>query len=119
SISIGQFSVSPERLAGLIALREDDKINSSAMTEIFDAMVDDEKSAEELAKEMNLIQVSDAGFVEPIIDGVIKDHPDEVERYRGGKQGLIGFFIGQVMQQSQGKANPQQVRELLTEKLEE
>src|SRR5699024_8577563 len=98
SIHIGQFSVSPERLAELITLREDDKINSSAMTEIFDAMVDDEKSAEELAKEMNLIQVSDTGFVEPIIDGVIAGHPDEVERYKDGKQGLIGFFIGQVMQ---------------------
>jgi aspartyl-tRNA(Asn)/glutamyl-tRNA(Gln) amidotransferase subunit B len=118
SIPINQFSVSPRRLAELIALREDDKISSSAMTEIFDAMVDGDKSAEEYAKEMNLIQVSDTGFIEPIADEIIDEHPDEVQRYRNGKQGLIGFFIGQVMQQSKGKANPKLVREILSEKLD-
>ncbi|HYW35802.1 MAG TPA: Asp-tRNA(Asn)/Glu-tRNA(Gln) amidotransferase subunit GatB [Balneolaceae bacterium] len=117
SIDIQQFSISPERLSELIALREDDKISSSAMTEIFDAMVDGDKSAEEYAKEMNLMQVSDTGFIEPIVDDVIADHPDEVERYQDGKKGLIGFFIGQVMQQSQGKANPQLVREMISNKL--
>ena len=118
SIAIGQFSISEERLAGLVQLRENDKINSSAMTEIFDAMLEEDQSAEALAKEMNLMQVSDSGFIEPIVDEVIESHPDEVERYRDGKKGLIGFFIGQVMQKSQGKANPQQVRELITERLE-
>lgn len=119
SIDIRSFSISPERLGGLIALREDDAINSSAMTDIFDAMLEEDKSAEELAKEMNLIQVSDTGFIEPIVDEVISQHPDEVERYKDGKKGLIGFFIGQVMQRSQGKANPNLVRELVAEKLEE
>lgn len=118
SIGINQFSVSEERLAGLIQLRENDKINSSAMTEIFDAMLEDEKSAEELAEEMNLMQVSDSSFIEPMVDEVIENNPDEVARYQGGKKGLIGFFIGQVMQRSQGKANPQQVRELISERLD-
>lgn len=119
SINIGDFSISPERLGGLIALRENDKINSSAMTDIFDAMLEEDKTAEELAKEMNLLQVSDAGFIEPIVDEVIEQHPDEVERYKNGKKGLIGFFIGQVMQRSKGKANPNLVRELVLEKLKE
>jgi aspartyl-tRNA(Asn)/glutamyl-tRNA(Gln) amidotransferase subunit B len=119
SIEIRQFSISPERLGGLIVLRNNDKISSSAMTEIFDAMVDGEKSAEAYAKEMNLMQVSDSGFLEPIIDKVIAEHPDEVQRYQEGKKGLIGFFIGQVMQRSQGKANPQMVREMVAEKLDE
>lgn len=119
SIDIREFSITPERLGGLIALRENDKINSSAMTDIFDAMLEEEKTAEELAKEMNLLQVSDAGFIEPIVDEVIDSHPNEVERYRNGKKGLVGFFIGQVMQRSKGKANPNLVRELITEKLEE
>ena len=118
SISIGEFPISAERLAGLVELRENDKINSSAMTEIFDAMLENEKSAEDLAEEMNLVQVSDSGFIEPIVDEVIEDHPDEVERYRDGKKGLIGFFIGQVMQRSQGKANPELVRELISERLD-
>jgi len=119
SILIGEFSISPERLGGLIALRENDKINSSAMTDIFDAMLEEDKTAEELAKGMNLLQVSDTGFIEPIVDEVIEQHPDEVERYKDGKKGLIGFFIGQVMQRSKGKANPNLVRELITGKLEE
>jgi aspartyl-tRNA(Asn)/glutamyl-tRNA(Gln) amidotransferase subunit B len=118
SIEIRQFSLSPERLGGLIALRNNDKISSSAMTEIFDAMVDGEKSAEAYAKEMNLMQVSDSGFLNPIIDEVIAEHPDEVQRYKEGKKGLIGFFIGQVMQRSQGKANPQMVHEMVDQKLD-
>ncbi len=118
SISIREFPISSSRLAGLITLRENDKINSSAMTDIFDAMLNGDKSAEEYAEEMNLVQVSDTGFIEPIVDKVIEEHPDEVERYRGGKKGLIGFFIGQVMQRSQGKANPNLVRDLISERLE-
>ncbi len=119
SISIREFPVTPERLGGLIALREDDKINSSAMTEIFNAMLEREADAEELAEEMNLLQVSDTGFIEPIVEEVLEQHPDEVRRFREGKKGLIGFFIGQVMQRSQGKANPELVRELIASKLEE
>jgi aspartyl-tRNA(Asn)/glutamyl-tRNA(Gln) amidotransferase subunit B len=117
SIAIDEFPISEKRLAGLVALREDDKINSSAMTKIFDAMLEEDKPADKLAKEMNLVQVSDTGFIEPIIDEVIENHPDEVERYKDGKKGLIGFFIGQVMQQSQGKANPELVREMINERL--
>jgi len=119
SISIKEFPVSEQRLAGLVGLREDDKINSSALTKIYDAMLQEEKEAETLAKEMNLIQVSDTGFIEPIVDDVIASHPDEVQRYKEGKKGLIGFFIGQVMQRSKGKANPQMVRELISERLED
>lgn len=119
SISIDGFPISEERLAGLVALREGDKINSSAMTEIFDAMLEEDKTAEELAKEMNLVQVSDSGFIEPIVDEVINEHPDEVERYKDGKKGLIGFFIGQVMQRSQGKANPELVRETISKRLDD
>ncbi|NGP87010.1 Asp-tRNA(Asn)/Glu-tRNA(Gln) amidotransferase subunit GatB [Fodinibius halophilus] len=117
SIGINDFPISAERLAGLIELREGDKINSSAMTEIFDAMLEEEKEAEALAKEMNLVQVSDSSFIEPIIDDVLEKHPDEVARYKDGKKGLIGFFIGQVMQRSQGKANPNMVREIISDRL--
>jgi len=119
SITIKEFPVTVDRLVGLISLKLEDKVNSSAMQEIFNNMLDNEKSAEKLAEEMNLLQVSDAGFVEPIIDEVIADNPDEVEKYKGGKKALVGFFIGQVMKKSQGKANPKQVRELLVQKLEE
>jgi aspartyl-tRNA(Asn)/glutamyl-tRNA(Gln) amidotransferase subunit B len=118
SITITEFSVSAERLTELISLKLDDKINSSAMQTIFNKMLENGKSATELAKELNLMQVSDSGFIEPIIDEIIKAHPDETARYKEGKKALIGFFIGQVMKQSKGKANPKQVRELVAEKLE-
>lgn len=118
SIPIGEFPITEKRLAGLIMLREKDKINSSALTRIFDAMLEEEGSADEWAEKLNLLQVSDTGFLEPIVEEVMKEHPDEVTRYREGKKGLIGFFIGQVMQRSQGKANPGLVRELITERLE-
>jgi len=119
SISIREFSVSPEKLAKLVKLKSENKINSSAMQTIFNHMVDTGKDAEKLAEELNLLQVSDEGFVEPIINEVIESNPDEVKRYQEGKRALIGFFIGQVMKKSKGKANPQQVRELVTARLEE
>jgi len=119
SMPITDFSVTPERLTELISLKLEDKINSSAMQTIFNEMLENEKKPAILAEELNLIQVSDSGFMEPIIEDVIKSNPDEVKRYREGKKALIGFFIGQVMKKSQGKANPKMVRELITNKLEE
>jgi len=123
AIGITDFPVSPDRLAGLIALREEDKISSSAMQTLLDAMVDagpeSSKTAEDLAREKNLLQVSDTGFLEPIVEEVLRNNPEEVQRYLGGKQGLIGFFIGQIMKKSQGKANPGMVRELVQKKIRE
>lgn len=118
SISILDFSISPERLTELIQLKKDDKINSSAMQTIFNEMLENGGAPMELAKKLNLIQVSDSGFIEPIIEDVIESNPDEVKRYREGKKALIGFFIGQVMKESKGKANPKLVRELISKKLE-
>lgn len=118
SISISEFPVTAKRLTELSKLKLDDKINSSAMQSIFNEMLESDKSAEVLAKEMNLLQVSDSEFIDPIIDTIISENPDEVQRYKEGKKALIGFFIGQVMKQSKGKANPKQVRERITQKLD-
>jgi aspartyl-tRNA(Asn)/glutamyl-tRNA(Gln) amidotransferase subunit B len=117
SINIKEFNVSAARLAELIKLKEEDKINSSAMQTIFDAMLDNEKSPEELAKEMNLIQVSDMGFLEELVDEIIANNPDEVERFKGGKKQLMGFFVGQAMKASKGKANPKMVTQMVMKKL--
>mgnify|MGYP003110481904 FL=1 len=117
SIDIREFPISAERVSDLVKLKEDDKINSSAMQDIFNAMLKEDKEPEALAKEMNLIQVSDSGFLEPIVEQIIEDNPDEVARYKDGKKQLIGFFIGQAMKASQGKANPKLVKDLITKKL--
>ncbi|MEX2640531.1 MAG: Asp-tRNA(Asn)/Glu-tRNA(Gln) amidotransferase subunit GatB [Balneolales bacterium] len=117
SITIKDFSIGPERLAGLVKLREDDKISSSAMQTLFNAMLDSDKTAEKHAVDLNLLQVSDNSFIEPIVEEVLKNNPDKVEKFLSGKEGLLGFFIGQIMQQSKGKANPQMVKELVLEKI--
>ncbi|NBB76715.1 MAG: Asp-tRNA(Asn)/Glu-tRNA(Gln) amidotransferase subunit GatB [Bacteroidetes bacterium] len=118
SIDIRDFTISPARLSNLIQLKLDDKISSSAMQQIFNEMLERDEEPLKLAEELNLIQVSDTGYIDPIIDQVIQSNPDEVERYREGKKALVGFFIGQVMKKSQGKANPKLVRERIMEKLE-
>lgn len=118
SITIEEFPVSASRLTELSKLKLDDKINSSAMQSIFNEMLESDKAAQTLAEEMNLLQVSDSDFIDPIIDSIISENPDEVQRYKEGKKALIGFFIGQVMKQSKGKANPKQVRERITQKLD-
>ena len=118
SIEIKDFSIEPKQLAGLIELRACDKISSSAMQTIFNTMLQSSEEAEEIAKSLNLIQVSDTSFLIPIVESVINNNPNEVSRYREGKKGLIGFFVGQVMKQSAGKANPQMVSAMVRELLE-
>lgn len=118
SIDIREFSISPRRLSELVTLKEDDKINSSAMQEIFNEMLSNDKPAEELAKEMNLLQVSDTGFLEELVDTIIEENPDEVQRYKDGKKQLMGFFVGQAMKASKGKANPKMVTQMIIKKLE-
>ncbi len=75
------------------------------------------KTASEVVKEQGLEQISDSSELEAIVDEVMTANPEQVEAYRGGNQKLIGFFVGQVMKASQGKANPQVVNEILRKKL--
>ena len=118
SIGIDEFSIEAKRLSELVKLKDDDKINSSAMQEIFNAMQENDTSPEELAKEMNLIQVSDSGFLEELVDRIIEENPGEVQRFKEGKKQLMGFFVGQAMKASQGKANPKMITQMITKKLE-
>ncbi|MFW6347353.1 MAG: Asp-tRNA(Asn)/Glu-tRNA(Gln) amidotransferase subunit GatB [Cyclonatronaceae bacterium] len=120
SITIQEFGLSPERLAGLLKLREADKISSSAMQTIFNEMLTNETDdAETIAKAKNLMQVSDTGFLEPLVEEILAKNTDAVERYKAGKKGLMGFFVGQVMKQTKGKANPKMVSDMVQQKLEE
>lgn len=119
-IAIDELPVEPERLAQLAFLRVQDKVNSNGAQEVFEAMLEEtEKSAGKIADERDLIQVSDPSAIEPVVDGVLDDHPDQVETYLDGKEGLLGFFIGQVMQRFEGSPDPELVRKLLRKKLEE
>jgi len=117
SLDIRDFPISAERLAGLVQLRESDKISSSAMQSVFNLMLEDNRQAEEIAASQNLMQVSDTGFLEPLVDAVLAENPDKVQAFINGKEGLMGFFVGQIMKNSQGKANPQLVSQMVRDRL--
>ncbi|MCH8567740.1 MAG: Asp-tRNA(Asn)/Glu-tRNA(Gln) amidotransferase subunit GatB [Balneolales bacterium] len=118
-LDIRELSVKPEMLAELITLKTSNKISSSSMQPIFSEMLQTSLTASETAEKLNLLQVSDNSFLEPIVGQVISDNPDEVTRYKEGKKGLMGFFVGQVMRLSKGKANPKMVSQMVAKKLEE
>ena len=118
SISIQEFTIGIDRLSELINLRASDKISSSAQQTIFNAMLDDSASAEELADKLNLIQVSDTGYMDELVQQIIAENPDEAERYREGKKQLMGFFVGQIMKASKGKANPKMATDLIRKHLD-
>ncbi len=80
-------------------------------------MLESGRSPREIVEEQGLEQLSDAGALTEVVESVLAAHPDQVAAYRGGKSGLLGFFVGQVMRQTQGRANPQLVRELVDESL--
>lgn len=116
-VDFGSFPLEPARLAALVGLRSDDKLSSTAFQTLFEVMVDDGRSPEVLASELNLLQDSDASSLEPYVDEVFGAHPGHVEQYRSGKTGVIGFFIGQVMRKYPGSPDPKLVRELFVQRL--
>jgi aspartyl-tRNA(Asn)/glutamyl-tRNA(Gln) amidotransferase subunit B len=110
--------VSAESLGGLIDLVADSTISGSIAKTVFDDMFETGREAAAIVEEQGLKQVTDSGEIEGIIDQVLADNADKVAEYRGGKDKLFGFFVGQTMRASQGKANPQMVNELLRKKLD-
>jgi aspartyl-tRNA(Asn)/glutamyl-tRNA(Gln) amidotransferase subunit B len=116
---IKSFNVSPRMLSELLNLIEDGTISGKIAKEVFGEMVISGKGAKEIVSEKGLKQISDLGEIEEIIKDVIEKSPDQVSRYKAGEQKLIGFFVGQVMKATQGKANPKIVNETLKRILSE
>ncbi|MGH1376573.1 MAG: Asp-tRNA(Asn)/Glu-tRNA(Gln) amidotransferase subunit GatB [Alphaproteobacteria bacterium] len=115
--ALEESPISAEKLGEMIALISDDTISGKIAKDVFADMYTTGKTATAIVDEKGLKQVTDTGAIETIIDEVIAENPDNVEKYRGGKDKLFGFFVGQVMKKSQGKANPGIVNKLLKEKL--
>lgn len=111
--------IKPDRLAGLIKLIDTGVISTKIAKTVFEHMYTSGKDAETVVKEQGLVQVSDTGAIETIIAEVIKANPGQAAEYKSGKDKLFGFFVGQVMKASKGKANPDLVNELLKKKLAE
>ena len=120
---ISESPVRPDMLGLLIQRIKDNTISNNIAKQVFDAMWNGEGSADEIIEIKGLKQVTDSGEIEKLVDGVIEDSPTQVENYRNSpedKRGkLVGYFVGQVMKKSHGKANPQQVNQLLNKKLNE
>jgi len=118
---ITESPVSAEMLGGMIKRIKDDTISGKIAKQVFEAMWNREGDADAIIESKGLKQVTDTGAIEKLVDDVIANSPSQVEQYQAAppdKQGkLIGYFVGQIMKQSQGKANPKQVNELLKEKL--
>ncbi len=115
---INDSPVSSRSLGGLIDLIADDTISGSIAKKVFDDMFETGKEASDIVEEQGLKQVTDTGAIEGIIDQVLADNPDKLAQYREGKDKLFGFFVGQTMRASQGKANPGMVNDLLRKKLD-
>ena len=120
ALTINEFKVSPDKIAGLIDLIDSNKINNSIGSQkVFPEMVKNpELSAEEIAKNNNWIQDSDSSSLEGFIQEAIGKFPDKVTAYKGGNKNLLGLFMGEVMKISKGKADPKMTNQLLREALE-
>jgi aspartyl-tRNA(Asn)/glutamyl-tRNA(Gln) amidotransferase subunit B len=114
---IGQSPVSAVQLAGLLRRIQDQTISGKIAKEVFEALWAGEGDADAIIEKRGLKQITDTSAIEKVIDDVIAANPEQLAQYRAGKDKLFGFFVGQVMKLSKGKANPQQVNELLAEKL--
>jgi aspartyl-tRNA(Asn)/glutamyl-tRNA(Gln) amidotransferase subunit B len=108
----------PEQLAAMLKLIDAGTISGKIAKDVFIEAYKTGKAPDIIVKEKNLVQVSDPGLIEKLIDQVLNANPNEVKKYREGKDTLFGFFVGQVMKLSQGKANPGKVNELLKKKLQ-
>jgi aspartyl-tRNA(Asn)/glutamyl-tRNA(Gln) amidotransferase subunit B len=117
NVEITASRVAPAGLSGLLARIVDGKISGKIAKEVFEAMWSEGKSADSIIDAQGLEQITDAAAIERVIDAVIAANPKQLADYRSGKDKLFGFFVGQVMKATGGKANPAQLNELLKAKL--
>jgi len=117
-VEIAESRVSATALAGLLARINDETISGKLAKEVFESMWTDGKSADDIIEAKGLKQITDSGAIEKVIDEVIAANPKQLADYRSGKDKLFGFFVGQVMKITAGKANPGQVNDLLKKKLQ-
>lgn len=117
NLDIIDSPVSPGLMAGLLRRIMDNTISGKIAKQVFEAVWKGEGDADAVIEKQGLKQISDTGEIEAAIDQIIADNPGQVEEYRGGKQKVFGFFVGQVMKAFKGKANPTEVNKILKQKL--
>ncbi|MCG7854125.1 MAG: Asp-tRNA(Asn)/Glu-tRNA(Gln) amidotransferase subunit GatB [Methanosarcinaceae archaeon] len=115
--TIRETTLTPSRFAGLLYMLESDVINAHAAKEVLLQLLSSDQSPEEIVEKGRFRQVSDTAELDGLIDGILADHPSDVEEYRKGNSKVMGFFMGLAMKASQGKANPKVLKEILTKRL--
>ena len=117
-LEITDSPISYERLAGLLTRITDNTISGKIAKQVFEELWQSSASADDIIAEKGLKQITDTGAIETIINKIIADNQDQVEQYRSGKDKVFAFFVGQVMKEMKGKANPAEVNKILKEKLQ-
>ncbi|MFA6979143.1 MAG: Asp-tRNA(Asn)/Glu-tRNA(Gln) amidotransferase subunit GatB [Ignavibacteriaceae bacterium] len=117
-IDVKDFSITPQNLGGLINLIQHGTISGKIAKDVFAIMLETKQTAEEIVKEKNLIQISDTSEIEKIIQQIFDANENQVKEFLDGKEKVFGFFVGQTMKATKGKANPQVVNDLLKKKFE-
>jgi aspartyl-tRNA(Asn)/glutamyl-tRNA(Gln) amidotransferase subunit B len=115
--SMDECPIRPAQLAGMLQLIDSGMISGKIAKTVFDEMYKTGKDAEAIVKEKGLLQISDSSEIEKIVDEILAKSPKEIERFKAGDEKLLGFFVGQAMKATKGKANPQMLNELLKKKL--
>lgn len=120
ALTISEFTLAPEKIAEIISLIDDGKVsNAAAAQSIFPELMNNQsKTAEQIAKELDLLQNSNSGELQSIIDSALSKFPEKVTEYKNGKVGLLGMFVGEAMKLSKGKADPKLLNQLVKETLE-
>jgi aspartyl-tRNA(Asn)/glutamyl-tRNA(Gln) amidotransferase subunit B len=116
-VDVTASPVKPETLAEMINFIDDGTISGKIAKEVFEDMYKTGRLPKEIIEEKGLVQITDEGMLQEAIKEILKDNPSQVEQYKGGKEKLFGYFVGQVMKATRGKANPKLVNELLKKEL--
>ena len=114
---IDNWPVSATHLAELVQLIDQDKISGKIAKSVFEALLDSDKSPQQIVSEKGLEQVSDRDSIEAAVDQVLAANGKQVEQYKSGNEKVYGFLVGQIMKATQGKANPHKLNEILRAKL--
>ena len=115
--SIHEIFMSPEMLASLINMVSEGKISSEQAKQVFNYVFEEEKTPSEIVKEKGMEQVSDEGAIKDMVNEVIEENPNQLATYKSGKTNILGFFVGQVLKKSGGKANPSIVNKIVNEEI--
>ena len=116
-MAVSELKFSAEQVAELVKMIDDKTISNKIAKQVFEEMVNSGDNPSKIVEAKGLVQISDPAQIAPIIDEVIAKNPDNVEKFKGGNTKLLGFFVGQVLKATGGKANPQVVNKLVAEKL--